>query len=411
MKLFVAGLTLLQLLWQTLEVEDTPTPVTSGDISNVTQISGANINSTMLSNEVVFLNFYADWCHFSKRLVPIFEHAATQLKLEFPEPGKVQLGRVDCVKEVALADLYDIQKFPTLRLFYRGQPVRREYRGLRTSEALVKFVKSQLRSAIIEFKNADDLVVIDPKRRAIIAYILDTEDPAYAIFQMMADRFKNDCDFYLRLGDDLVDLEHRPFPEQLPALVFRPDIARTHGHDESYAGNPSDPSQLEPWILEKCVPLVREVNFANVEELIEERLPLLLLFHLPEDGASIKDFKAIVEMQLADQRSKFNFVTVDGWKFEHSVKHMGLTAKDLPLIAIDSLKFMYPFTKFSDMYIPGRLKQFMQDFSTNRIPLNLKMIEEKTKDSKNANAPSMPVSTFKELGPSKHRYSLLHDEL
>ncbi|XP_033248879.1 endoplasmic reticulum resident protein 44-like [Drosophila miranda] len=395
---------LVQLLWATVEVEDQP-----GGLSNVTQITAANINSTMFSSEVVFLNFYADWCHFSRRLVPIFEHAATQLKLEFPEPGKVQLGRVDCVKEPALADLYDIQKFPTLRLFYRGQPVRREYRGLRTTEALVKFVKSQLRSQIFEFKDPDDLVRIDPKRRAVIAYISDTDSLDYGIYQMMADRFKNDCDFYLRIGDYL---EHEKFPRKLPALVFRPDIARTHGQDELYGGSLSDPWQVEPWILDKCVPLVREVNFANVEELIEERLPLLLLFHLPEDVPSIKDFKSIVEMQLADLRSQFNFVTVDGWKFEHSVKHMGLSAKDLPIIAIDSLKFMYPFPKFSDMYIPGKLKQFMQDFSSNQTALNVKVIEQDTKDAKDAkDAPSLPVSTFKELGPSKHRYSLLHDEL
>ncbi|BFF94928.1 endoplasmic reticulum resident protein 44-like [Drosophila madeirensis] len=409
MKLYVAGLVLLQLLWHTLEQEELV--ASPAGISNVTQISEANINSTLSSNEVLFLNFYADWCHFSKRLAPIFEHAATQLKLEFPAPGKVQLGRVDCVKEVALADLHDIQKFPTLRLFYRGQPVRREYRGLRTSEALVKYVKSQLRSAIVEFNNSEDLAEIDPKRRAVIAYIADTEDPAYGIFQIMADRFKNDCDFYLHIGDDLdPDLEHKgAIPKQLPALVFRPDVARTHGQDEFYAGSLEDPTQVEPWILAKCVPLVRAVNFANVEELIEERLPLLLLFHLPEDDVSIKDFKAIVEMQLSDQRSKFNFVTVDGWKFEHSVKHMGLSAKNLPIIAIDSLKFMYPFTKFSDMYIPGRLKQFMQDFSSNQTVVDRKIVEQNPpRDEQN---PPRPVSTFKELGPSKHRYSLLHDEL
>lgn len=41
------------------------------------------------SNEVVFVNFYADWCRFSQLLMPIFEEASGQfhvriLLLYFP---------------------------------------------------------------------------------------------------------------------------------------------------------------------------------------------------------------------------------------------------------------------------------------------------------------------------------------
>ncbi|EDV32400.1 uncharacterized protein Dana_GF14074 [Drosophila ananassae] len=368
--------------------------------SSVTQIGEANLKSILHSNEVVFINFYANWCHFSVLLAPIFEHAAAHLKHEFPEPGKVLLGRVDCAQETDLADLYNIQKFPTLRLFYKGEAARREYRGQRSVDALVNYVKSQFHSDIVEFQGPEDLAIIDPHRRSVIAYF-DSEGPAHKLYQHLADRYKNDCDFYQRIGK--VEEGRPPV-----SLSFRPDVARTYSPNEEYEGDPADSNQLETWILQKCVPLVREINFKNVEELIEQRLPLLLLFHLPGDLKSVKDFRAIVEAQMPEMRGQYNFCTVDGVQFEHSVLHMGKSRKDLPIVAIDSLKFMYPFPNFNNIYKRGQLKKFLEDFLGHLKQETVPVTEATAKEGKNTEPPR---STFKDLGPSKYRYSLLHDEL
>ena len=38
----------------------------------------------LVTKEVLFLNFYADWCRFSQQLKPIFDKAASTLQAEFP---------------------------------------------------------------------------------------------------------------------------------------------------------------------------------------------------------------------------------------------------------------------------------------------------------------------------------------
>ena len=38
-----------------------------------------------------------------------------------------------------------------------------------------------------------------------------------------------------------------------------------------------------------------------------------------------------------------NFLTADGSKFSHPLHHLGKTAKDLPILAIDSFRHMYVF--------------------------------------------------------------------
>ena len=51
------------------------------------------------NTELVLINFYADWCRFSNMLAPIFDEAADKIAAEFPEEGRVVLGKVDCDKE------------------------------------------------------------------------------------------------------------------------------------------------------------------------------------------------------------------------------------------------------------------------------------------------------------------------
>lgn len=86
--------------------------------------------------------------------------------------------------------------------------------------------------------------------------------------------------------------------------MFRPDVALSHENDETYKGSLSNYDELNIWVQEKCVPFVREITFENAEELTEEGLPFLILFHKPDDTTSIKDYKAIIENDLISEKRK-----------------------------------------------------------------------------------------------------------
>lgn len=51
------------------------------------------------SNELVIINFYADWCRFSAILKPIFDESAMKIAELYPDHGKVVLAKVDCDTE------------------------------------------------------------------------------------------------------------------------------------------------------------------------------------------------------------------------------------------------------------------------------------------------------------------------
>lgn len=58
------------------------------------------------------------------------------------------------------------------------------------------------------------------------------------------------------------------------------------------------------WVTDKCIPLVREINFENAEELTEEGLPFLILFHDPSDTESVKKYKEVVSRELLSEKRK-----------------------------------------------------------------------------------------------------------
>lgn len=100
-------------------------------------------------------------------------------------------------------------------------------------------------------------------------------------------------------------------PSGQPIVVFRPDVALSNERDEAYKGSLLDYDATSVWMADRCVPLVREITFENAEELTEEGLPFLILFHRPGiDDDTVKRFKDIVADQLITEKRKNFFFYV-----------------------------------------------------------------------------------------------------
>ncbi|CRK91102.1 CLUMA_CG004790, isoform A [Clunio marinus] len=392
-------------------------PVDSGAL----QLSNNNIEMTLASNELVIINFYADWCRFSNLLQPIFDEAADKVKETFPETGKVVFAKVNCDVETSIATKYHITKYPTLKVLRNGEVTKKEYRGQRSADAFVEYVKKQLEDPIKEFASLKDLENLDDKKRIIIGYFDRRDQDEYQLFRRVATNLKEDCQFHVGFGDVVLQMH----PPGHPIVVFRPDVALSHENDETYQGSYTNMEEMNKWVLQKCVPLVREITFENAEEFTEEGLPFLILFYRPGDTDTIKDYKAVVENELLPEKSNINFLVADGDRFAHPLHHLGKSQSDLPLIAIDSFRHMYLFPNFKDMYTPGKLKEFLQDLYSGKLHREFHYGPDESKN-KEEEAPhhhqqvehhkkgtQPPESTFKKLGPSKQRYTILspRDEL
>lgn len=377
--------------------------------SGAVQITQSNLDMVLASNEVVFINFYAEWCKFSNMLMPIFDDAADEVSKAGYDSGKVVMGKVDCDKEGAVATRFHITKYPTLKLFRNGLPAKKEYRGQRSVEAFADFIKKQLTDSIVEFSTLKELIDLSDEKRHIIAYMDRRDQPEYETVRRVASSLKDECLFHAGFGD----ASQQMHPPGQPIVVFRPDKKTSADDDETYTGSLLNFDDLYAWVQKKCIPLVREITFENAEELTEEGLPFLILFHHPSDTESIKKYKEIISKELVSEKQNINFLTADGVRFEHPLHHLGKSVSDLPLIAIDSFRHMYLFSNYKDMEIPGKLKQFLQDLYSGKLHREFHYGPDLNEIGSRVDVKvtTPPESTFKKLAPSKNRYTLLRDEL
>eukprot|EP00397_Hematodinium_sp_SG-2012_P041981 GEMP01046351.1.p1 GENE.GEMP01046351.1~~GEMP01046351.1.p1 ORF type:complete len:279 (+),score=68.76 GEMP01046351.1:87-923(+) len=83
---------------------------------DVVVLTDANFQTEVMEDEksIWFVEFYAPWCGHCKNLEPVWNQLATDLK------GKVNVGKVDATQETVVGGRFNIQGFPSIKLFPAG---------------------------------------------------------------------------------------------------------------------------------------------------------------------------------------------------------------------------------------------------------------------------------------------------
>jgi thioredoxin 1 len=77
------------------------------------ELTRDNLEETLRTNAVVFIDFWAEWCGPCKLFGPIFEEAAER----HPD---IVFGKVDTEAQPELAEAFDVMSIPTLTVFKDG---------------------------------------------------------------------------------------------------------------------------------------------------------------------------------------------------------------------------------------------------------------------------------------------------
>lgn len=113
--------------------------------SKVVQLTAADFESQVInSDEVWIVEFYAPWCGHCKSLAPEYDKAAKALK------GIAKVGAVDMTVHQSVGAPYNIQGFPTLKIFGANKKRPTDYNGERTARGIIDSVVSELKKVATE---------------------------------------------------------------------------------------------------------------------------------------------------------------------------------------------------------------------------------------------------------------------
>ena len=77
---------------------------------SVIELTKDNFNDTVDNNDIVVVDFWAEWCGPCKSFAPVFEKVAEN----HPE---IVFGKIDTEEQTELAQAFQIRSIPTLMLF------------------------------------------------------------------------------------------------------------------------------------------------------------------------------------------------------------------------------------------------------------------------------------------------------
>ena len=77
------------------------------------QLTSANFKEKVSSNDIVILDFWAEWCGPCKQFGPIFEKVAS----EYPD---ILFGKINTEEEQELAGMFQIRSIPTVAIMREG---------------------------------------------------------------------------------------------------------------------------------------------------------------------------------------------------------------------------------------------------------------------------------------------------
>jgi protein disulfide-isomerase A1 len=282
--------------------EDDETETTA---SEVAVLSAATFDAHIAANEVTLVEFYAPWCGHCKQLAPEYDKASIELS------GVASLAKVDCTEHRELCSKYEVQGFPTIKLFRNDGADPQDYDQARSAAAIVKFMQKQKQAAYTTLTTASQVTDAANKDGiSVIAYIPAADQAAIDVFVSVARSLRNDYEFSL-VTDSALGVTSAP-----RIVLHRKFDAPT----VTYGGSVSVDG-VSTWVRTNAFPLVGEIGPENYQKYVERALPLAWLFlHKENDQAVLAAAKEVAP----EFASSLSIVWLDGVRWADHGKTFGL---------------------------------------------------------------------------------------
>ncbi|XP_049344943.1 protein disulfide-isomerase 5-2-like [Solanum verrucosum] len=270
----------------------------------VLELDESNFEAAISTFDYMFVDFYAPWCGHCKRLSPELDKASVNLAV-LKQP--VVIAKVDADKYSRLASKYEIDGFPTLKIFMHGVPT--DYYGPRKADLLVRFLKKFV---------APDVSVLNSD--SAISEFIEEAGKNFPIFigfglnesviSHLAVKYKKSAWFSVAKDFSDKTMEFYDF-DKVPALVA---LHLTYNEQSIFYG-PFEEKFLEDYIKQSLLPLVLPINQDTLKALKDDKRKIVLTIVEDEDDERSKGLVKLLKAAASANRDLvFAFVGFEQWQ-------------------------------------------------------------------------------------------------
>lgn len=323
-------------------------------------LTGENFQKALDHFDNILVEFYAPWCGHCKAFAPDYIKIASILK---DKGQNVACAKVDAPEEQDLIEKYDIQGFPTLKLF-RKEKKPDSYQGFRSVDAMVDWITRKIGPPAVALEDDEQAEKFkDSAEVVIVAYVKDAASNESLTFSEVADQ-NDDYKFAITHKESVAT--KLGFTKEGVKLFKKFDEGEV-----DYDNDLKSSLELKKFIQSSSLPLVVTFDQKNAQKIFGGDIKAHnLLFINKSDSATdgiLEEFKKSAK----EFKAKVLFVVIDSNQDEHEriIEYFGLKRDELPGLRFIKLqeemtKYKYPYeelvadkiTEFVSGVLDGKIK-------------------------------------------------------
>ncbi|KAK9743299.1 hypothetical protein RND81_03G230400 [Saponaria officinalis] len=289
----------------------------------VIELEDSNFDSAISTFDFVLVDFYAPWCGHCKSLSPELDAAAPVLA-QLKKP--IVIAKIDADKYRRVGDKYEIDGFPTLKVFLHGVPT--DYYGPRKADVLVRFLKKFVAPDVASLESDGDISNFVEEAGTFFPMFLGFGMNESMISEL-AIKYKKRAWFAVAKGfsDTVMDLYDF---DKVPALV---SLHPTYDERNIFYG-PFDDQFLEEFVKQNLMPLCLPINPETLKLLRDEERKIVLT--LVDDSQEEKSKQLVKILKAAASANRdYLFAYVGLQQFPDFVETFGISkSSELPKMVV-----------------------------------------------------------------------------
>lgn len=312
----------------------------------------------------ILVEFYAPWCGYCKSFAPDYVKIAATLK----ERGdNVVCAKVDAPENQDLIEKYDIQGFPTIKLFRKDKKPD-SYQGFRGVDALVDWVTRKIGPPAVlledhdtaeQFKVSADVV--------IVGHFKDSTSNESLTYQEIADQY-DDFEFAI--------VHHEEVATKI-GFIKGDGVKLFKKFDEGeveYDKDLKSAAELKRFIQANSLPLVVTFDQKNAQKIFGGDIKAHNLLFISKSDSRFEGILEELKQSAKQFKEKVLFVVIDSDQDEHEriIEYFGLKKDELP--GLRFIKLQEEMTKFKyphDELVSDKITEFVQGVLDGNIKPHL----------------------------------------